>query len=250
MNYNYNLSKLTKYIVLSGVFLILSGCGGKKFTKSPVDELAKDMTQTPSFSIILYDMDTEGIFFPTYRHQYRIIKEDKGRPPEEEITGWYEVSKDFFGKNENNMGMEIVSKNAEGKISKVAAPPGYSNYVGNQRYGSWQTHSGGHSFWAFYGQYAFMSSMFNMMTYPARRSYYNTYRSGYGAGRSYYGPRTTGGGSYYGTNSDFNRKTKPTSKWNNNFRNRVRSSTTASSRSGSRYSSGSSFRSRGGGFGK
>ena len=136
-----------------------------------------------------------------------------------------------------------------GKLHKNASPPGYNNYVGNEKYGQWENR-GGNSFWAFYGQYAFMSSMFNMMTYPVRRSYYNDYRGGYyGTGRSYYGPRTTGGSTYYGTNSAYNKSSKPNSSWSRNtssFKNRVAGRT---SRSSSRYGRSSS-RSRGGGFGK
>ena len=245
------MTKFSKYFSLAIAVVILTACGGKKFSKSPVDEMIRDMTNVPVYSVILYDMDAEGIVFTTYKHQYRIIKEEQEGKPEEEITGWKEVGERFFKQNENNMGMEIVSKTADGKLIKSASPAGYNNYIGNERYGNWQTNSSGNSFWAFYGQYAFMSSMFNMMAYPVRRSYYNNYRgSYYGTGRSYYGPRTSGGGRYYGTNSNYNRTSRPNSRWNNNFRNRVRSASTRSSKSGSRYKSGSSFRSRGGGFGK
>ena len=69
------------------------------------------------------------------------------------------------------MGMEIAAKSADGEVTKTAAPPGYNNYVGNSQYGQWQQGSNGQSFWAFYGQYALMSSLFNMATFPARRSY-------------------------------------------------------------------------------
>ena len=147
--------------------------------------------------------------------------------------------------------MEIVSKQ-DGKVSKAVAPPGYGSYVGNQRYGHW-TQRGGSSFWAFYGQYAFMSSMFRMSTYPAQRSYYNDYRSNYhGTGRTYYGPKGTDGRSMYGTNSAYS-SSRTNSRWNTNSSNnsmkqRVQSSTSRSSRSGSRYSSSS--RSRSGGYGK
>jgi len=233
---------LTLPLVL--VLLFLSSCGGKKFEKNPLDELIKDMTDVESFTILLYDMDAEGIIFKEYQHQYRIIKEVDSIPTEETTT-WMQVPERFFRQNENNMGMEIVSK-VDGKVSKQVAPPGFSNYVGNERYGEWRS-QGGSSFWHFYGQYAFMSSMFHMMAYPVRRSHYGDYRGSYhGTGRPYYGPRTSGGGYAYGTNSNYNRTTKPRSRWNNNFRSRVRSST---SRSGSRYG-GSSPRSRGGGFGK
>ena len=236
------------------MFLLLTGCGGKDFQKSPVDELAKEMTNLSDFTIILYDMDTEGSFFKTYKHQYRVIKEETEGEPTEEVTDWYEVSDDFFNLHLNDMGMEIASK-TNGKLSKAVSPPGYSNYVGNAQYGQWRTGNDGSSFWEFYGKFAFMSSMFNMFTYPVRRSYWDDYRGNYyGRGRAYYGPTTAGGGRYYGTNSEYNRQSRSSSRWttnsnNNSFKRRVNQRTSRSSRSSSR-SSRSSYRSRGGRSGK
>ncbi len=132
------------------ILLLLISCRSNDFEKSPVDELVRDMTETPVYSVILYDMDEEGSFFKDYKHQYRIIKESKeGATPEEEITDWMPVSEDFFNRNIDNMGMEIAAKSADGTVSKTAAPPGYSNYVGNEKYGQWQQGSNGQSFWAF-----------------------------------------------------------------------------------------------------
>ncbi len=235
--------------------LLLISCRSNDFEKSPVDELVRDMTDTPVYSIILYDMDEEGSFFKDYKHQYRIIKESKeGATPEEEITDWMPVSEDFFNRNIDNMGMEIAAKSADGTVSKTAAPPGYSNYVGNEKYGQWQQGSNGQSFWAFYGQYALLSSLFNMGGFPARRSYYDGYRGARQAGRPYYGPTTGNGQRTFGTNSQYTTTTKPNTTWRNNPSSRAaRSSTQRTSRAGSRYGSGSSssrMRSRGGGFGK
>lgn len=233
--------------------LLLISCRSNDFEKSPVDELIRDMTDTPVYSIILYDMNEEGSFFKDYQHQYRIIKESKeGATPEEEITEWMPVSEDFFNRNIDNMGMEIAAKSADGTVSKTAAPPGYSNYVGNPQYGQWQQGSNGTSFWEFYGQYALLSSLFNMAAFPARRSYYDDYRGSRQAGRPYYGPISNGRPTY-GTNSQYTTTTKPNTTWRNNPSSRAfRSSNQRTSRANSRYGSGSnsSMRSRGGGFGK
>ena len=231
------------------ILFVLTSCGGgEDYSKPPVDNIIRDMPSNRVFSIILNDMDVQGTFFHDYYHQYKIIQEKEPGKPEEFVTGWQKVSKDYFKKNADNMGMEIASRGEDGKLHKSVSPPGYNNYIGNERYGTWQT-SGGHSFWHFYGQYAFMSSMFNLMSYPVRRSYYDDYRGGYyGTGRSYYGP-TVSGRPYYGTNSAYTRSTRPNSTWSRNtssFKRRVANRT---SRSGSRYG-GSSSRSRGGGFGK
>jgi len=221
--------------------------------KSPVDEIIKVMSDVPTFSVILYDMNTEGSIFKEYYHQYKIIFEESNGEMKEEITEWEPVGEDFFNANLNNMGMEIAAKGEDGKISKGVSPPGYGAYVGNDKYGHWVQRDGG-SFWEFYGKFAMMNAMFNMMAYPIRRSYYNDYRGGYyGTGRSYYGPKGSDGRTAYGTNSSYNSTTNKSSRWssnpsNNSFKQQVRSSTPQSSKSGSRYSN--TARSRSGGYGK
>jgi len=230
--------------------------------KSPVDNLIRDLSNEQNFSIILMDMDSRS---NGYYHQYQVLIE-KPDTVLTKTTDWEKVSDTFFANNINNMGMEIASKK-DGTVSKVASPAGYNHYIGNERYGHW-VDRGGSSFWEFYGQYAFMSSMFHMMTYPVRRSYYDDYYGGgYYGRRSYYGPS---GSNMYGTQSYTNTNTGKSSTWGSkpsSFKSQVRSqvsrsSSTSSSRSyssGSSYSkqsrsssrySGSSSRSRSGGFGK
>lgn len=227
--------------ILLFIFLVsfTASCGGKEFTKSPVDNLVKEMSNDSTFSIILYDMNEEGMFFKDYYHQYKIVKTVNGKP-ESKTTGWMQVSKDFFAQHQNDMGMAIVTK-VDGKVSKVASPPGYANYVGNSRYGHWNN-SGGTSFWVFYGQYALLRDMLGWGSYRVGRDNWNTYDRNYRNSRPYYGPKTTSGGNTFGTRSTFARKTNPTSTWSQKVESRR-------SRSSSRYSS-SGTRSRSGGFGK
>lgn len=233
------------------VFFFVS-CQSNDFQKSPVDEMIRDMTEVPVYSIILYDMNVEGTFFKEYKHQYRILKETKeGAEPEEVITDWYTVSEAFFNQHINNMGMEIAAKTREGEVTKTVSPPGYSNYVGNPQYGFWQGGAGGNSFWAFYGQYAFLSSLLNLAAFPIQRSYYNDYRDYRRSGRPYYGPVISNGRRAYGTGSAYTTVTRPNTVWRQNTSSRqFRNATQRTSRSGSRYGSGGSYRSRGGGFGK
>jgi hypothetical protein len=242
-----------KFLLFTVTILFLSACGSNvDLSKKPVDEIVKNLNQVKDFSIILYDMDTEGSIFKKYRHQYQVIQGDSlSGGPKEEITGWYEVSKENFMENINNMGMEIVAKK-DGILDKTVGPPGYGSYVGNTSYGHW-TERNGTSFWEFYGQYAFMSSMFRLMTYPVTMSYWSDYHTNYyGTGRSYYGPSTGTGTYMYGTGSQFN-NSRTASRWNSNasnnsFRDRVQGSTSKSSRSSSRFSPSS--RTRSSGFGK
>ncbi len=254
------------YIIIGVLLFVLVGmsrCSGSKASaNTSIDELIAENTACESFSIMLVDMDVEGTFFKKYLHQYLVIKEQK-----EIITrsnsGWVEVSEQFYKANKANMGMVMASKGEAGKLNKTPTPPGYSNYVGNSRYGHWRERSNGSSFWEFYGKYAMLSSIFNMTHRPIYRSSYRDYRSNYyGSGRTYYGSNSKGG-RYYGSNSGWSNKTS----YGNRFKNKVRNRTTRSSgssrystksrsstksrnsRSSSRYSR-SSMRSRGGGFGK
>ena len=242
-------------LIFSLLFIIglLTGCGSNsgKSIRNPLDILDQELINVPIYTIILFDMEIKGSIFKTYRHQYKVISE-VDEQVSNEITEWFEVSKQFFRLNEKNMGMELASKK-DGGVSKSVSPAGYSNYIGNSRYGEWRSHSGG-SFWSFYGRYAMFNAMFNVFSNPARRSYYNDYRSNYSnTSRSYFGPKTASGRNYYGTYSDNTMKSrKNSSRWvkSSSFANKMYSGGNKSTRSGSRYNSSSSYRSRSGGFGK
>lgn len=247
--------------------LLLAGCGQKQatFQKSALDELVKIKNDQQNFSVILYDMDYDEKT-ERYKHQYQLLIQPNSNPDTliNELQPWVVVSDVDFKKYQEDMGMEIAVKK-DGVLKKQTSPAGYSEYVGNEKYGKWDRRSDGTSFWAFYGQYAFMSSMFRMSMYPVRYSYWNDYRGNYyRSGRSYYGSNGTRS---YGTGSNYS-NSRSNSRWNSrpsSFKQKVRSkvqrsssarssrssrSSSRRSRSGSRYSSGSNYRSRGGGFGK
>ncbi len=245
------LSVILGAMVMNSCF---SGTSSRKakFEKTPVDEIIMSLRNETDYTIILADMDSKG---NDYLHKYDVIIE---RPDTVlvENKDWSKVSDIFFDANINNLGMAIVTKK-DNKLSKVASPAGYNNFVGNEKYGKWVDNGSGGSFWEFYGKYAFLSSVFNMMSYPARRSYWNDYNGGGYYGRSpYYGPRGNSYGTRAYTKTDKGRTTTWSSKpssFKQNVRNNVSRSAKASktriSRNKSRYSSSSS-RSRSGGFGK
>lgn len=244
---------MKQFLPILFIFLLASCGSSREFQRNPVDDLIRDMHQEPNFSIILFDMDVEGNFSKTYKHQYAIIKLDKDSIPHEVKTDWKNVSEDFFFQHENNMGMSIASKTQDGKVSKIASPPGYENYVGNERYGEWRSNGSGGSFWAFYGQYAFLSSMLGMNNRPIYRSDYRDYNRNYRGRTAYYGSKDRNGNPRYGTNSTHNRTSRPDffqRRANKSGFKRSNSRNSRTSRNGSRYRSRSSSRSRGGGFGK
>lgn len=246
---------MKKIIFLSIIAFVVMSCGDSRIYEDSIAKIVKSKSTLKNYSIILNDMDYEENL-DNYKHQYKLVYQPNDNPDTLllEVTDWFIVAPAFFEKNVENLGMSLAEvKNYA--LTKNVGPPGYENYVGNKQYGSWQQNNHGHSVWAFYGQYMFMSSMFNMMS--PRRSYYNDYNSYRGRGATYYGP-TNGGSSYYGTNGSAN-KTNKTSKWSSksssfkqSIRSKVKRSTSTKKTSSRRStrSGRSSVRSSGGGFGK
>lgn len=247
--------KLILPSILAVLLIIMAGCGGSsnRYMEEGLDTVIKQYRDTPTYTILLYDQNYES---GKYQHQYQVLIPKNDTTFETVETPFYEVSDRFFNANIDNLGMELAHKK-DGKLTKSVAPAGYSQYVGNEKYGRWTQRNGG-SFWEFYGKFAFMNSMFNMFSSPARYGYYDDYRRNYApAGRTYRGPNN-----YYGTQSYMKSNKGRTTTWNSkpssfrsDVRSRVQRSSTASSRSkvnrsSNRYSSKSSSRSRSGGFGK
>ncbi len=170
----------------------LCSCGGSDL---PLDKIRASLKGVPAYSIVLDDMKEEGNLFKTHYHKYRIITEDKATE-----TDWLEVPENYFKQNASFLGMTIWVKK-DGKESKDIGPPGYE-YVGNTRYGRWNTNSSGQSFWVFYGQYHFISSLLGHN--PIYRNHYTAYTGSRTQNRPYYGHNKE-----YGTNGSLTKKQKP-----------------------------------------
>lgn len=239
--------KNTTWILLL-TLVLLSACGGHNYVENPTDQFVKEYFSSKTFSVVLFDMDVNGTFFKSYKHKYKIIAENSDGEVNQADTDWIEVSPKYFQANENNLGMELVSKGDDGKINKSVGPAGFNSYVGNSRYGEWRSDGSGGSMWAFYGRYMFMSQMFGLMGRPAYYRHYNDYYSNYRYSRPYYGTAKSGG-SRYGTNSAYTKKSRPnfyTRKSRKGWSNKGRSSNRYSSRGSSRSRSWGSSR----GFGR
>lgn len=267
------MKSLKKIIPLFMLVLLVISCGPerKKYQKTAIDNIITQYINEPNYSVILADMDYKESA-NEYFHKYKIVIEKSNTTKSTEddfdvkLTDWKKVSEITFDDYQKDLGMTILSKK-NGVLNKKSKPAGYDNYVGNTKYGHWQTNSSGSSFWAFYGQYAFMRSMlgWGSSSYYYRNDY-DYYRRNYQGTGNYYGRRNN-----FGTSSSTNKNTT----WNQkpkSFKDRVRSkvktsasakkstgysssrqfgnSTTKTTRNSNRYSSGGSSRSRSGGFGK
>ncbi len=265
--------KHTLSIISILIWLGLSSCGSNyTYEKTPLDDIVTTYMNEPNYSVILADMDYDESG-DIYRHKYKILIEKPYQEVDEatkhdstiqaqdvEIVDldWQKVSAIHFETHVEDLGMVLLSKK-DGVLYKHVTPAGLDHYVGNERYGQWQTSTTGGSFWAFYGQYYFLSRLFGGPGYYYPRGVYDNYHSTYRGRRAYYGT----GRNTYGTKSARNRSTtwsKKPSTFKSSVRSRVKqsasrqrsrrySSRSRYSRNGSRYSNRSS-RSRGGGFGK
>lgn len=255
-------STLSFYLLLLGLIGFQS-CDNGWSTDTPASQYAEGIDAIyqrfetyPNFTVLLYDMNYEN---SAYLHKYQVLV------PETDTvmtynTNWVRVSKSYFNKHQGHLGMEVASKE-NGQVSETVAPPGYSQYVGNERYGQWENRSGT-SFWVFYGRYAFLRSILGMNSYRPRYNSWNTYNTSYRGTRDYRGSASAYGTSAY-VNSDRGKNTswarQPASTKNDILRqaktpsNRNSGSSARSSRTGrssGRYTSSGSSRSRGGGGGK
>ena len=183
-----------------------SGCG----RSDPVEGLKRDLHRYPEYSLIVSDLRIDEGFLPDYFIQFRAVTAAGQRSAgtdtlvyEDRNLDWLQVSGEVFARYEHYVGMVVASKTLDGKTTGVrqAHPPAYQ-YVGNSHYGSW----GAGGFWAFYGQYAFMSSMLG--GHRIGRGDYDDYRRNADRGRPYHGPNKNGR-STFGTAGTMTQKTRP-----------------------------------------
>lgn len=163
-----------------------------------IDSLITNNGKYPEFTIQLKDMKEEQ---DKYFHKYAVMvgKSMNMQNPKDltfstSETQWLEVSPKQYEKYLPDLGMVIYSEK-NGVANNVPQPSGY-NKVGDSRYGEWKRDSNGNSFWAFYGQYMFLSNMLGGRT--VYQNDYNTYRNYRNSGRPYYGT-VQNGKTTYGT---------------------------------------------------
>jgi len=181
MNYNDNLASYSPSFFSTKIKPKINMNLWNRFN---IKETKKDF---PSYdnSAVWYIKDTKIEYF----HTYTEIKNSTSK------TGIKrKVDEKTFYKNENNIGMEIISKPYgyfEDETIKDVSPPGI-NQVGNNHYGHWKTDSNGNSFWVYYGQYRLYSDLMGGSNY---------YRSDYNSYRTYRNSSNRNG--YYGRNKEY-----------------------------------------------
>ena len=143
-----------------------------------------------SHETCIEDMDIDYHYY----HKYLLV-ENK----EKKKTDWIEVQEGYYEDNEDNLGMEVISKPygyfEEDKLEE-AAPPGMSK-VGNPKYGKWVTNSSGQRQWGWFEHYMFYNLMFGGSNHYSHGSW-NNWNNDYRGREPYYG-RNTAGTQKYGT---------------------------------------------------
>jgi len=264
--------KIFKALIILGALLLLNSCreAPKKYIRTPLDKIVTTFMNSQNYSVILKDMDFNKDT-NKYLHKYKIILEEKANTTASleddftvKLTNWEEVSAITFEEHQKDLGMTVLSKK-NGVLDKKSTPAGYNSHVGNSKYGNWQQQSNGSSFWVYYVQYRFMSSLFYGSSHRYYRNDYNYYRTNHYGRSNYYGRTNNFGTSTYkNTNASWNSKSQT---FKNNVRSNVKRSSSAlksrgyrssrsysnsrqTSRNSNRYSNSGSSRSRSGGFGK
>lgn len=223
------------------IVLLLVSCGGKSWKENPMDQILEDHKDAHTLTVLLVDMDVRD---DEYLHKYKIIEGKKNdQEPDVFETDWVKVSEPFFIRHEQNLGMEILTKDADGKINQIPSPPGYTNYIGNSKYGEWRG-EGENRQWHFFANYLYMRTMLNFVYGPVYYRGYSRYSSHYRYNRPYYGYyRTSSRYNQYGTRSKHLKKSRPNfyqrKARKGNFRTRYNN-----------YSTGGGGSRGGGGYGK
>ncbi|MBF0362632.1 MAG: hypothetical protein HQK49_16550 [Oligoflexia bacterium] len=106
------------------------------------------------FSIILLDYIETGFVIKTYIHKYKIIW-----PHGESQIVIARVSKEFFSKHMDNIGLSIFRKNSKNEESFTPLPP-FAMFVGDPFYGHWS--GKGNKEWIFYPIYSHLVSSIGM----------------------------------------------------------------------------------------
>ncbi|MCH2225517.1 MAG: hypothetical protein MK066_12170 [Crocinitomicaceae bacterium] len=190
----------------AGLLIFLIRCGGTPIPKNPIVELVKDQPNGQVYTVTLTDMDIQG---NQYQHKYKIF-ENAGGKVNIRTTDLINVSDDFFHLHENDLGMEVRSRNKDGKINNLITPPGFTNFIGNPEMGTWQdryvdtinvTSYTDSTFWVFNDEYRYLENELGLEGLNITRKEHENFQSLYLYNRPYYGEKTAPDSTKYGTRS-------------------------------------------------
>lgn len=187
--------------------LLLIRCGGTVIPIDPVQEIRKTFAPNRSYTLILKDMDLRN---DQYFHKYDLFEVAADSTVKITTTEWKKVSDEFFLLHENNLGMELVSQMKDGNINGLITPPGFTNFVGNETYGSWVpvytdtlnvlSYSDS-TIWQFNSQFSHLEKKLGLTGLDVTQREYEEFQQNYLFNRPYYGDKTVTDSTKYGTRS-------------------------------------------------
>lgn len=122
-----------------------------------LDELILAYTDYPDYTVLLTDMYVDSNPL-RYSHKYEVIFERNGEV-QTEVSGWRPVSSNIFKTHINDMGLEIATKK-DGTIYRTTAPPGFSIFINNPKYGVWQEDAYNRQEWVFSDANTYVKDIF------------------------------------------------------------------------------------------
>jgi hypothetical protein len=186
-----------KYIKLLLLILIVS-CGGSSIPSDPLKEMRRDFNSKEAYTVLLQDMNLKD---GQYSHKYCVF-DFTGSTVTVSHSDWTEVDDYFFSLHEDNLGMEVLSKNLDGKINNLVAPPGFTNVIDNDEYGSWELKDTV-ACWTFNKKYTDLETDLGLKGLTIPKSEFVNYKQTFLNNKPYYGPKTSSSGdsTKYGTRS-------------------------------------------------
>jgi hypothetical protein len=131
-------------------------------------QIVREFDAHNEFSLILRDMDYKN---SQHYHKYEYVTDTSDVIVSSE-TGWYEVTPTFFKQHVNHLGLQLLHKNG-GTKSFGVDPPGFSQFVGNEKYGSWKDNYGEYE-WHYSPEYENLNAILtDGFAVPIKKNYEN-----------------------------------------------------------------------------
>jgi len=184
--------KQIKHILIGLIALLIYSCGGSVVPSNPLTDFKRDFNTKESYTILLSDMDLQN---EIYKHKFTIIDFDKSKNVTTSQTDWIKVSDDFFFLHEADLGMEILSKLPNHTLNNLVTPPGFTNIIGHDEFGKWNELS----VWEFNDKA--LEKTLGLDGLDVQEDEYKRYQTRYAFNRPYYGEKTHGDSTKYGTRS-------------------------------------------------
>ena len=168
------MNKIAIYILIILVYLGLS----KSFAPTelgiiyiPNKHVYNNYFKRAPMSLVLVDQFSRGFLIKSYFHRYHAVYLFRR-------SSFYtvKVSKDFYRKNEQNLGMSLFRRKENDFTSTLPLPPG-SLYIGDKSFGNWSKNKEGRRVWKLHGAYNGLVKKFRWFDFRPNKSFYKSLKT-------------------------------------------------------------------------